>query len=99
MSFTGTQRTPEHHAMMRADTDLRLTGEDVLARWLTEFGYMHGAENDLRVAFRRARIERGPVRLAAEMAAYEKRIGLKYPFRRERCPHGTAVNNHCRDCD
>lgn len=41
-----------------------------LRAWLREFGYMHGANNDERVAFRRARAERGPVRLAAELANY-----------------------------
>lgn len=42
--------------------------ERALRAWLTEFGYMHAAGGDVRVAFRMARTERGGDRLRRELA-------------------------------
>jgi hypothetical protein len=73
--------------------------ERALTSWLTEFGYMHAAGGDVRVAFRMARTERGGGRCRRELEARTIREPSRYPFRREQCPHGTAVSNHCRTCD
>lgn len=42
--------------------------ERALVKWLTEFGYMHAAGGDVRVAFRMARAERGAERLRRELS-------------------------------
>lgn len=44
------------------------SAEQILVAWLTEFGYMHAAGGDVRVAFRMARAERGGDRLRRELA-------------------------------
>lgn len=46
----------------------RDANEAVLLRFLTEFGYMHAAKGDVRVAFRMALEDRGAVRLDRELA-------------------------------
>ncbi len=49
-----------------------LAAAKALVRFLEEFGYMHAAGGDVRVAFRMARTERGPNRLARELDAHER---------------------------
>lgn len=74
MSFVGVPMTQAAQAEMRAHHDLQFTPDRVLLTWLTEFGYMHEARGDERVAFRIARHERGAPQLSHELLVHEKRL-------------------------
>lgn len=56
------------HALQMPTYQTISAAERALVRWLTEFGYMHAAGGDVRVAFRMARTERGGERCRRELA-------------------------------